>query len=257
MSRLLALASSALLALAVPAAAAPVVFQASAKGSSISLTCGQAMGECTRLEADLLFNDGDARVSGKVNPNLNFGMIKFAGLEAEDDDDDYKAKDKKKDDNKRRSDDKKSSKDNNDQTKKGLFNDRFGITATLAFSILDLPGIFEVVAKGEGTYSVKKEDLKSLTLAWQPIEDLFIEGVGTFAFTFSNLGAINVPSVFARSANRDEEDEDEGDDGINLRVSATVTQVSVVPLPAGGMLLITAFGLLALSARQRRRALAA
>lgn len=243
MSRLLALAASALLGLALPATAAPVVFTASAAGSSIDLTCGPSAGECTRLEADLLFNDGNRRVSGPVNPDLNFGMILFDGDEADDEYEDKKKKGKSG---------KKSSKDS-------LFSDTFGITATLAFFITDPGQLFTVIAKGDGSYSVKEDDLKSLTLAWQPIEDLFVPGIGTFAFSFSNLGAINVPTLFARSANSNDEDEDEGenDGGISLRVAATVTQVSVVPLPAGSLLLLSAFGLLAISARQRRRALAA
>ena len=243
MSRLLALAASSLLGLALPATAAPVVFTASAAGSSIDLTCGLSAGECTRLEADLLFNDGNRRVSGPVNPDLNFGMILFDGDEADDEYEDKKKKGKSG---------KKSSKDS-------LFSDTFGITATLAFFITDPGQLFTVIAKGDGSYSVKEDDLKSLTLAWQPIEDLFVPGIGTFAFSFSNLGAINVPTLFARSANSNDEDEDEGenDGGISLRVAATVTQVSVVPLPAGSLLLLSAFGLLAISARQRRRALAA
>jgi hypothetical protein len=243
MSRLLALAASALLGLALPATAAPVVFTASAAGSSIDLTCGPSAGECTRLEADLLFNDGNRRVSGPVNPDLNFGMILFDGDEADDEYEDKKKKGKSG---------KKSSKDS-------LFSDTFGITATLAFFITDPGQLFTVIAKGDGSYSVKEDDLKSLTLAWQPIEDLFVPGIGTFAFSFSNLGAINVPTLFARSANSNDDDEDEGenDGGISLRVAATVTQVSVVPLPAGSLLLLSAFGLLAISARQRRRALAA
>jgi hypothetical protein len=243
MSRLLALAASALLGLALPANAAPVVFTASAAGSSIDLTCGPSAGKCTRLEADLLFNDGNRRVSGPVNPDLNFGMILFDGDEADDQYEDKKKKGKSG---------KKSSKDS-------LFSDTFGITATLAFFITDPGQLFTVIAKGDGSYSVKEDDLKSLTLAWQPIEDLFVPGIGTFAFSFSNLGAINVPTLFARSANSNDDDEDEGenDGGISLRVAATVTQVSVVPLPAGSLLLLSAFGLLAISARQRRRALAA
>lgn len=243
MSRLLALAAFALLGLALPATAAPVVFTASAAGSSIDLTCGPSAGECTRLEADLLFNDGNGRVSGPVNPDLNFGMILFDGEEADDEYEDKKKKGKSG---------KKSSKDS-------LFSDTFGITATLAFFITDPSQLFTVIAKGDGSYSVKEDDLKSLTLAWQPIEDLFVPGIGTFAFSFSNLGAINVPTLFARSANSNDDDEDEDgeDGGISLRVAATVTQVSVVPLPAGSLLLLSAFGLLALSARQRRRALAA
>lgn len=241
MSRLLALAASALLGFAVPAAAAPVVFQASAAGSSLSLTCGPSAGKCTRLEADLLFNDGKRRVSGPLDPDLNFGMILFDGEKADEDDDKkkYGKSDKK--------------------SKDSLFSDTFGITATLAFFINDPSQLFKVIAKGDGSYSVKEDDLKSLTLAWQPIEDLFVPGIGTFAFSFSNLGVINAPTLFARSANSndDDEDQDENDGGISLRVAATVTQVSVVPLPAGGLLLLSAFGLLALSARQRRRALAA
>lgn len=245
MSRLLALAASALLGLALPATAAPVVFTASAAGSSIDLTCGPSAGECTRLEADLLFNDGNRRVSGPVNPDLNFAMILFDGEKADDEYEDKKKKGKSG---------KKSSKDS-------LFSDTFGITATLAFFITDPSQLFTVIAKGDGSYSVKEDDLKSLTLAWQPIEDLFVPGIGTFAFSFSNLGAMKAPTIFARqSSSRDDNDDDdeEGEDGgISLRVAATVTQVSVVPLPAGSLLLLSAFGLLALSARQRRRALAA
>ena len=222
MSRLLALAGSALLALAAPTSAAPIMFEASRSGSSLSLTCGSAGKSCNRLEADLLIRDGRRSVNGALAPGLNFGLIEFEG-------------------------------DKGDKKDKKVFDGDFAITATLAFRILGVPDLFKVIAKGNGSYSVKGDDLKSLTLAWQPIEDLIVEGVGTLAFALSDLGG---PSLFARQSN-DSDDGNDDDDDLSVLVRATVTDVSVVPLPAGGVLLISAFGLLALSARQRRRALAA
>lgn len=225
MSRLLALAGSALLALAAPTSAAPIMFEASRSGSSLSLTCGSAGKSCSRLEADLLIRDGNRRVNGALTTGLNFGLIEFEGDKG----------------------DKKDKKD------KKVFDGNFAITATLAFRILGVPDLFKVIAKGNGSYSVKGDDLKSLTLAWQPIEDLIVEGVGTLAFALSDIGG---PSLFASQSN-DSDDGNDDDDDLSVLVRATVTDVSVVPLPAGGVLLISAFGLLALSARQRRRALAA
>lgn len=224
MSRLLALAGSALLALAVPAAAGSVVFEASAKDSSIRLTCGPSATRCTRLEADLLIKEKDKenRAAGKLAPDLNFGLLEFEG---------------------------KDGKRGDPETVGG----DFAITATLAFNILGVTKPFQIVAKGNGRYLVDDDDIEFLTLAWQPIENLIVKGVGTFAFAFTEITA---PQLFARQSN-DTDDSNADDEDQPLVVRATVTDVSVVPLPAGGVLLLTAFGLLALSARQRRRALAA
>lgn len=222
MSRILALAASSLLAFSLPAAAAPVVFQASAKDSKISLTCGSSWNRCTRLEADLLIGDKNRRVRAPLSPNLSFDLFEFDGKEGKRNDPE-------------------------------VFGGTFAVTATLAFNIGDIQKPFQIVAKGNGRFSVDDDDLTSLTLAWQPIENLIVKGVGTLAFALSD---INATSLFA-SRSQDSDDGNDDDDDLPLSVRATVTDVSVVPLPAGGVLLLSAFGLLALSARQRRRALAA
>lgn len=217
MSRLSLLTSAYLIAAASAAQAAPVKFTASRTGNDISLTCYDKNVACTRLEADLQYEDKDDPLpQTKLGPAFNFGFLEFDGKKG-----------------------------------KGAPDGNFGITAKLAFRIMDLPQLFTVVARGIGTFAVNKDEITALTLQWDPTENVVIPGIGSFAFRFSNIGQT---STFAARDTNDANGSGSGASSTEdfLQVSATVEQVSVVPLPGGVVLLLSALGLIGIGAARRR-----
>lgn len=228
MSRLAVLASSALIALTTAAHAAPLTFQASRTGSSLLLTCGKANTACTRLEADLDIEDSPLPKS-TLGPAYTFDFIEFDGIKPS----------KQRDKNTPLRD---------DQQK--IFGDSFGITAKLAFRIMGVPGLYDVIARGKGNFIVEGKELTFLDLIWEDIAPITIPGRGTLAFSFSNIGG---PSLFAaRNGGGSDDSVGENDDDIILSVNATVENISVVPLPGGVILLFSALGLLGIGAARRR-----
>jgi hypothetical protein len=244
MTHLGLIASSALIAAASAVQAAPYTFQASLPDSSLALTCGPTAQTCTRLRAELDFDAASG--TAKVNPSFNFGFIEFDGVKPVKPTKTNQPKNSKKNDNKPQK--------TPDQEEK--FSGDFGITATLAFSIMNVPGLYNVIAKGRGNFAVEDDDITFLTLLWDDVKDVTIPGVGTFAFSFDNLGN---KTPFLRQSSNVDRDEDNGgsseenDDNLILDVNATVENVSVVPLPGGAVLLLSALGLIGIGAARRRR----
>lgn len=238
MTRLGLIASSALIAASTAAQAAPYTFQASRGDSTLALTCGETAQPCTRLKAAFDFTTASATAT--LAPDFNFGFIEFDGLEP------VKVKNRKKNTPK-----------SPDQEEE--FGSGFGITATLAFRILGVQGLYNVIAKGRGEFAVEDDDIKFLWLSWDDLPDITIPGIGSFAFRFDNLGT-NTP--FLRRASGNDSDDTNGDnsnsddanaDNLILNVNATVENVSVVPLPGGAILLLSALGLVGIGAARRRR----
>lgn len=221
MSRLGLLASSALIAMASAAHSATVKFEALREGTKItSLTCGTS--NCARLKANVEIKEKDLP-SATLGPAFTFDFIEF------------------------------ETKGNSRKNPNPSGN--FGITAKLAFRIIGVPDqVFEVLAKGLGQFSISGEKITSLTLDWDKIDNVVIPNVGTLAFRFSN---INLASAFA---NRDTNDSNGSRSTASssstddlLTVSATVENVSVVPLPGGVVLLLSALGLIGIGAARRSR----
>ena len=238
MTRFGLIASSALIATATAAQAAPYTFQASRADSSLTLTCGPTAQPCTRLKATLDFSNASA--TSVLSPAFDFGLIEFDGKEPP------KVKKGRKNDPK-----------SPDQEEE--FAGTFGITATLAFRILGVDGLYNVIAKGRGDFAVDDDDVTFLSLLWDDLPDITIPGIGSFAFRFDNLGT-NTP--FLRRASGNGSDDTNGDnsnsddanaDNLILNVNATVENVSVVPLPGGAILLLSALGLVGIGAARRRR----
>jgi len=249
MTRLGLIASSALIAAASAAQAAPYTFEAAREESSLHLTCGLPAQPCTRLKASFDFTNASA--TSLLAPAFNFGLIEFEGWEPpKPPKSNSKSKNGKKDDKPKKSPD-----------QEDKFGSSFGITTTLAFRILGVEGLYNVIATGRGDFKVDEEDVTFLTLLWDEIADVTIPGVGTFAFSFDNLG--NSTPFLRQSSRNDTDDtnEENGSDEENgenliLSVNATVENISVVPLPGGAVLLLSALGLIGIGAARRRRATA-
>jgi hypothetical protein len=216
MSRLGLLASSALIAMASAAHSATVKFEALRQGSSVSLTCGTT--SCPRLKAELEIDEDDLP-SATLGPAFKFGFIEF---------------------------------DTKGRRPANTSGD-FGITANLAFRIIGVPGLYKVIANGIGKFGITGEKITALTLEWADIDNVVIPNVGTLAFRLSD---INLASAFA---NRDTNDSNGSGSGSSsstddlLTVSATVENASVVPLPGGVVLLLSALGLIGIGAARRSR----
>lgn len=122
----------------------------------------------------------------------------------------------------------------------------FEATATLVFRINKIDPSFAVVGKGKGSFAIKNGSFSSFALIWDPIAQLVINELGTFSFTF------NPPELFGDD---DEYDDDGGNQPKEAFVSATVTHISAVPLPAGMWMLLAGLGALgAVSLRKRQTA---
>ncbi len=221
MSRLGLLASSALIAMASAAHSATVNFEALRKGTGVELKCGAII--CPRLKAHLEI-DKDDLPSATLGPAFDFDFFKF------------------------------DTKGNAEQNPNPSGN--FGITAKLAFRLLDLPNkTFTVVATGTGSFGIVEKTITALKLDWDNIDNVVIPDFGTLAFRLSN---IDLTSAFANRQSIDTNEEngsgstDSSTDDL-LTVSATVENVSVVPLPGGVVLLLSALGLIGIGAARRSR----
>lgn len=212
MSRLAAI-SAALLFFAAPALAAPVTFTVSESRSSIEVSCpgpSRSKGDDCGIEAEVDFNRGDDR---RLDPSATFRFLKFEVDDSKDEND-----------------------DDEDEDKRAGAGGTFFAEAKLAFRINTV--WYSVMTTGMGAFTTRGEGFTSFFIAWNPITDVVVQGVGTLAVAFEDL-ELRAPGN-RRSAKVDE-----------LYVNATI---SAVPLPAGPVLLLSGLALLG-AARMRRRAL--
>lgn len=216
MKRLALFACALFVTLATSASAAPITFRTSEGKSSVDFECTNSLqnNTCNIGEADVDFDKDDDRL---LDPSATFQFLKF---EAKGTEKDNKSKDG---------------------------GDSFFATATLAFKINTI--WYKVTSTGTGTFETKGGEFTSFSIIWTPIANLFIEGVGTLSVVFEDLNYTRDGKRRMKHDHDEDDDEYEGED--DLYVNATI---SAVPLPAGGVLLLSGLALLG-AARLRRRAL--
>ena len=219
MTRLAAILSCCLLALATPTVAATVTFFPQRSDSSLTFVCTPTTPStaCGLKTPKFAFDKDD---NYTTNPTAEFRFLKFRTADSDD------------------SNDERGSFGENDDDENTRSSGAFELTVNLLLGVRNSTQEVLLKAFGRGTFETKDGDFRAFSLFWDHIPDFPINNAGLFAAAFEEQ------SFGPGKSNRRKDFDDE------LYISANIT---AVPLPAGAWLLLSGLAVLG-AARLRRRA---